>query len=116
MKDYWGLIAWCLGMEVGEDRPFRFAKELPGMAKEWDDIRQKHGLIAPDLETYLGQSGQFSDFVCARAPDNASAMSTIKVRQAGFNDTLCCDEMLRKWFELYQQERLLPEVAPTAMP
>jgi nucleoside-diphosphate-sugar epimerase len=115
LKDYWPLIAECLGMEAGEDRPFKFAKELPGMSEEWDEIRQKNGLIAPDLGTYLGQSGQFSDFVCARAPGNASAMSCIKVRQAGFNDTLYCDEMLRKWFKLYQEDRLLPRVTETAM-
>ena len=110
LKDYWPLIAECLGMKVGEDRPFNFAKELPGMSKEWDEIRRKDGLIAPDLDSFLGQSGQFSDFVCGRTSGNASAMSCIKLRQAGFNDTLYCDDMLRKWFKLYQEERLLPKI------
>lgn len=108
LKDYWPLIAECLGMEVGEDKPFKFVKELPGTKKEWDEIREKEGLIAPDLESFLGQSGQFSDFVCVRAPGNASAMSCIKLRQAGFNDTMYCDEMLKKWFSMYQEARLLP--------
>jgi nucleoside-diphosphate-sugar epimerase len=109
LKDYWPLIAECLGMELDEDsRPFGFAKELPDMSQEWDKIRKKEGLIAPDLQSFLGQSGQFSDFVCARAPGNPSAMSCIKIRQAGFNDTMYCDEMLRKWFKLYQEAKLLP--------
>lgn len=109
LKDYWPLVAECLGMDVGEDRLFDFTKEMPAMADEWDGIRKKHDLVSPSLDAYLGQSLQFSDFVCARAPGNPSAMSTIKVRQAGFHDTLYNDEMLRKWFKRYQEEGLLPK-------
>jgi hypothetical protein len=37
-------------------------------------------------------------------------MSSIKIRRAGFNDTLYSDEMFAKWFARYQAERLLPRL------
>ncbi|KAK3080423.1 hypothetical protein LTS18_001514 [Coniosporium uncinatum] len=111
LKDYWPVVAECLGMEVGEERPFSFTKDMPAMKEEWDKIRKGHELQAPDQEKYLGQSLQFSDFICARSPGNPSAMSTVKIRQAGFNETLYSDEMLRKWFKMYQDERLLPKIS-----
>ena len=35
-------------------------------------------------------------------------MSSIKIRQAGFHETLYSDDMLAKWFARYQGDRLLP--------
>ena len=35
-------------------------------------------------------------------------MSSIKIRRAGFDETLYTDDMLRKWFRRYQDDRLLP--------
>jgi hypothetical protein len=35
-------------------------------------------------------------------------MSSIKIRQAGFLETLYTDAMFRKWFARYRQDRLLP--------
>ena len=37
--------------------------------------------------------------------------TSIKVRRAGFNDTLYSDEMFAKWFARYQAEGLLPPLA-----
>ena len=107
--DQWPLNADSFGMEVGEDRPFSFIDEMPKLAGEWDAIRARHKLISPNLETFLGQSVQFADWVFAfgkRA--SPGTISTIKLRRAGFHDTLYSDEMLTKWFGRYQQSRLLP--------
>ncbi len=74
-------------------------------------VRARYGLAAPGLDAFIGQSFQFADFVFARTSTEvrqASAMSSIKIRQAGFNETLYTDEMLRKWFRRYQANRLLP--------
>lgn len=111
LRDQWPVVAESLGMEAGDDVPLGFADELPKHAEAWDRIRKAHGLIAPDMSAYLGQSLQFADFVLARTvkgPVSASAMSSIKIRRAGFNDSLYTDEMLRKWFARYRRDRLLP--------
>lgn len=111
LKDQWPVIAECLGMAAGDDIPLGFEDELPKETAAWDRIRKEANLIAPDLETYLGQSLQFADFVLARTyrgPVSASSVSSIKIRQAGFHDVLYTDDMLRKWFRRYQRDRLLP--------
>lgn len=111
LRDLWPGIAEALGMEVGPDLPLGFQESLPAAAAEWDAIRAAHGLIAPDLPTFIGQSFQFADFVLARtlttAP-SASVMSTVKIRRAGFNAALYSDEMFAKWFARYQADGLLP--------
>jgi nucleoside-diphosphate-sugar epimerase len=111
LKDLWPDIARAVGMEVGDNIPLGFAEELPKAAAEWDAIRAEHGLQVPDMDAFIGQSFQFADFVLARtlrtAPQS-SAMSSIKIRRAGFNETLYSDEMFAKWFARYQAERLLP--------
>ena len=111
LKNLWPDIAEALGMEVGDDIPLGFADDLPGAAAEWDAIRAEYGLTAPAMDAFIGQSFQFADFVLARtlrtAPQS-SAMSSIKVRRAGFNETLYSDEMFAKWFARYQADRLLP--------
>lgn len=111
LKDQWRVIADCFGMAVGEDRPMSFVEALPAQAAAWDAIRAKAGLAAPAMDAFLGQSLQFADFVLAPGrtePVAGSAMSSIKIRRAGFNETLYTDEMLRKWYAKYQADRLLP--------
>ncbi len=111
LRDQWPAIADALGMAVGPDSPLGFAEELPKAAGEWDRIRAKYDLRAPALDAFIGQSFQFADFVLARTMTEQrppSAMSSIKIRQAGFHDTLYSDDMLAKWFARYQSDRLLP--------
>lgn len=82
LADQWPVIAECLGMEVGDDIAFPFLEELPRRAAEWDAIRTHHGLIAPDVAGFLGQSIQFSDWVFAFGPKGPlGTISTIKLRR-----------------------------------
>jgi nucleoside-diphosphate-sugar epimerase len=111
LKDQWPVIAEVLGMAVGEDAPLSFAEELPRTTAEWDGIRQKYALASPSMDAFIGQSFQFADFVLARTSTETrqpSAMSSIKIRMAGFNETLYTDEMFAKWFRRYQADRMLP--------
>jgi nucleoside-diphosphate-sugar epimerase len=111
LKDQWPVIAEALGMKVGPDRPMSFVSDLPHAAADWDAIRAKYDLRAPALDAFIGQSFQFADFVFGRSSLEhrpPSAMSSIKIRQAGFNDSLYSDDMLRKWFARYQHDGLLP--------
>jgi len=114
LKDQWPTIAEALGMQPGPDVPLGFAEELPKAAGQWDAIRRKYDLAAPALDAFIGQSFQFADFVLARTSTETrqpSVMSSIKIRAAGFNETLYTDEMFRKWFRRYQTDRLLPPAA-----
>ncbi|KAF1810530.1 NAD(P)-binding protein [Eremomyces bilateralis CBS 781.70] len=111
MRHEWAFIAQCFGMEVGEDRDITFAEAIQTQEwkDEWDSIRKDHGLISPGIEEFLGQSGQFADFIFGRTAGTSSAMSCIKVRRAGFDEYMYSDDMLSKWFKRYQDDKLLPQ-------
>ena len=113
LKDQWPAIAEAAGMAVGPEAPLSLTETLPPQATDWDAVRAKYGLMSGPLESFVGSSSQLADFVLARTvtePRRASAMSSIKIRQAGFNQSLYSDAMFAKWFARYQADRLLPPV------
>jgi hypothetical protein len=84
---------------------------LPEHAAAWDRIRAKHGLNAPALTTFLGNSPALADFSLGTGPDGLARpaiLSSVKLRRAGFNDAIDSNTMFRKWFLRYQEHRLLP--------
>jgi nucleoside-diphosphate-sugar epimerase len=110
-REQWPVIAQAVGMAMGPDTPLSLAETLPGMAAEWEAIRSKHGLVSGDLASFVGSSAQLADVVLAprlETPRASTPMSTIKIRRAGFNDTLYSDEMFAKWFARHQADGLLP--------
>jgi nucleoside-diphosphate-sugar epimerase len=111
IKEWWHLFAECLGMKAGPTKAISFTKEIPGWKDEWEQVRQKHNLKSPDIESFLGTSGQFSDFIFFRGGESRGHMSEVKMRRHGFDATLYTDEMVRKWFKLYQDEGLLPPLS-----
>jgi nucleoside-diphosphate-sugar epimerase len=108
-KNVWPAIADALGMEVGEDRPALLARDLPPRAGEWDAIRRKYDLAAPDLMAFAGKSLDYVDLLmsgdAARPP---FLVSTVKLRRAGFTEMLDSEVMLRNAIAALQSRRLLP--------
>jgi hypothetical protein len=109
-EDLWPAIAGALGMDVGANEPMSLGHEMPKREAEWRAIVKKYELRAPaDLKAYVGESFFFADAVFS-APTRGKPMlvSTIKARQAGFHDCIDTQDMLRKWFKRFQDNRLLP--------
>ncbi|MBL6854456.1 MAG: SDR family oxidoreductase [Alphaproteobacteria bacterium] len=105
----WPAIADALGMTPGGDRPARLSQLLPARAAEWDAIRRKYGLAAPDLATFAGQSLDYVDLLMAGDRVRMPALvSTVKLRQAGFTETMDSEGMLRTAISAMQVRRLLP--------
>ena len=95
-QTYWPQIASALGMKPGEEKPVSLAETMPSLADEWESIRARHGLSAPDMKAFVGQSFQLADFsmgVGARAIREPSILSEVKLREAGFHDVLATDVM-----------------------
>lgn len=110
-QNVWPAIADVLGMKPGEPRPMSLAAEMPRRAGQWEAIRTRHGLASPSLGAFAGLSFQFADSLLGYGdPTRAQPgiVSTIKLRQAGFGETMDTEAMLRKWFRLFQEKRLLP--------
>ncbi len=111
-EEVWPAIADALGMEVGAREPQILREAMPKKAAEWKAIVRKYGLRAPeDMLKFVGESFEFTDFcfgVEAQGPISPLIVSTIKARQAGFHDCMDTEDMLRKWFRRFQDQRLLP--------
>jgi len=107
----WPAIADSLGMEVGAPEPERLGESMPARAAEWDGVREKHRLSSPGLGDFVGESFHYADFCMAYGAEGGlppALVSTIKLRQTGFGESMDTEVMFRKWFELFQRKRLLP--------
>lgn len=107
----WPAIADALDMEVGAPAPQRLGESMPARAAEWDAVRARHGLAAPGLLEFVGESFHYADFVMAhgaRGGAPPALVSTVKLRQAGFHEVMDTEAMFRKWFGRLRELRLLP--------
>ncbi len=111
MRNVWPAIADAFGMETGESKPMSLAEEMPRQQEEWEEIVRKHDLQAPaNLKEFVGQSGIYADFCLGYGFEELPPMlsSTIKLRQAGFQECMDTEDMFRKWISHFQEQRLLP--------
>jgi hypothetical protein len=100
-------------MEVGEDKLLSLAKEMPKRQDTWEEIVRKFDLLAPaNFQEFVGQSFVYTDFILGAGATELPPVlvSTIKIRQAGFQDCMDTEDMFRKWITDFQQKRLLPPV------
>jgi len=110
-RNVWPAIAAALDVEAASDTPRSMATFLPGHAATWDRIVGRHGLRPIRLPELLGESHHYADFCFAHGATGAlppALVSTIKLRQAGFGDCIDTEDMLRDWFRLFRQRRILP--------
>lgn len=107
----WPAIADAFGMQPAAPRALQLAQFLPAQAAAWDRVRARHDLRAPALAPFLGSSPMLADFSMGAGPNGLARpaiVSSVKLRQAGFHDTLDSETMFRTWIQRYQQHRLLP--------
>ena len=111
-QNVWPAIADALGMEVGEPEPQSLGSTVPGEQQAWERIVDKYRLKAPrDLQAFIGQGAVYADFQMNHgktAPLPPVIMSSVKIRQAGFNGCIDTEDMFRKWFGQLQRRGLLP--------
>jgi nucleoside-diphosphate-sugar epimerase len=114
MRNVWPTLAEAFGMEVGDDKPMSLAEEMPKRQGAWEEIVRRFDLRAPvSLKEFVGQSFIYTDYCLGVGSEEQLPpvlVSTIKIRQAGFQDCMDTEDMFRKWIAHFQQERLLPPV------
>jgi len=111
-ENVWGGLARAFGMEVGEPAPLRLAEVMPAKAEVWDAVVAKHGLRAPGLMDFVGDSFVYLDMHFGGGRDRPSPptmLSTIKLRQAGFAECIDSEDMLVEWIHWMQDEGLIPQ-------
>jgi nucleoside-diphosphate-sugar epimerase len=107
----WPAVAAALGMAAGEARTFSLAENLPERTADWRALAERHGLVEPDLMALVGLSFQYADYQLGYGrdrPGRPTLVSDVKLRQAGFHETIDTEVMLAKWLRRAQANRLLP--------
>jgi len=105
----WPTLARHFNMPMGEPEPMRLQDIMPTKAHIWEEIAKQHDLRPVPYEKLVGQSWQFADFNFAAGKNPAPVVvSTIKLRQHGFQDCIDTEDMLIELLEQYQAEGILP--------
>ena len=105
----WPTLARHFGMAMGEPEPMRLQDVMPAKAPVWEAIAKAHNLRPIPYEKLVGQSWQFADFNFAAGKNPAPVVvSTIKLRQHGFQDCIDTEDMLIELLQQYQAEGILP--------
>ena len=110
-ENVWDRVAEALGMSVGAPEPICLAEYMPGRASIWDEVVARHGLRAPGLMEFVGDSFVYADLHFGLGREHAAPphlLSTIKLRQAGFAGCVDSEDMLADWIAWMQRERLIP--------
>ena len=94
-RDMWPAMARTLGVETGPDEPVSLAEYIPEHAAVWDRVVTRHDLRRIPLDALLGESHFYADMCLAYGltqPPSPVFVSTVKIRQAGFNDVYDTEE------------------------
>lgn len=107
------VVAECFGLSLGEPRRFDIVAEIRRMDGLWRDMVRRYHLKAPeDVETLFGGSMQMGGSWSAEAPEGNplrwGLVSTIKIRQAGFDRCVDSLKMIQKYARRYQELGILP--------
>lgn len=111
-RDLWPALAESLGVEPGEDEPFRLSEFLPRKADVWDQIVTDHELRPLSITELLGEGHHLADAwfaYDAPSPASPTVLSTIKIKQAGFCETRDTEESFREWLQTLVHRRVLPQ-------
>lgn len=110
-KDLWPSMAECLGVEAAADRPVSMAQFLPAHSGTWDRIVAKCALRQLGLAHLIGESHHYADFGFGYGLKQTPApafVSTVKIKQAGFIETMDTELAVRHWLSVLMERRIIP--------
>lgn len=110
-QNVWPVIAEATGLTVAEPHKAVMVDVLPKKVGLWHQIAQEQGLAQPDLLAMVGHSHHYADFTFAthaRRDPAPALVSTIKLRQAGFDGCMDTEAMFRRLIAELQDTNLLP--------
>jgi nucleoside-diphosphate-sugar epimerase len=112
-RNVWPALAETLDVETGPDMPTSVAAYLEENGDVWGQIVAKYDLRSRNLRELIGQGDQHADFAFAYgAPEGPRAfVSTIKLRQAGFAETIDTEDAFRKALQSLIDHKFLPPAA-----
>jgi nucleoside-diphosphate-sugar epimerase len=112
-RSVWPALGRTLGVETGPDTPMSLAAYLSDHAELWDGIVAKYGLRPLSLRQLVGHGDQHADFAFAygAAEGPRAFVSTIKLRQAGFTETIDTEDSFSNALQSLVDHKFLPSAS-----
>jgi len=109
-RDAWPRIAAHFQLEVGAPAPLRLAEAMPAEEPLWREMARREGLRVESLDALIGLSWQYADMIWANpvSSDRPGLVSSIKIREHGFEGCADSEDALIELFEAMQVQRYLP--------
>jgi len=101
---FWPQIAKHYGLEVGVVRPLKLTTWMADKGPVWDAIVKRHGLRVQTMDQVV--TWGFADFCWGL--EHHVVSSVIKLRQAGFHDTVDTEKQILTHLTLYREAKVLP--------
>jgi nucleoside-diphosphate-sugar epimerase len=109
LRDAWPRLAARFGLESSIGEPYDVSEWLLSKEAVWEAIVVRHGLRPTTLAELLGQSHHYLKLVVGGdTPTPPALVSTIKIRQAGFNGCIDSFDSLIHWLRNLIDRRILP--------
>jgi nucleoside-diphosphate-sugar epimerase len=107
-QNLWPRVADLFSMEHAAPQPMSLNRIMPQNTDVWDRIVAKHGLVQHSLVDIV-PAWSFADFLFGHGQrPNAHHMSTIKIRQHGFDACIDTEELILELLGVMQDRRILP--------
>jgi nucleoside-diphosphate-sugar epimerase len=104
----WPRVADLFNMEHAAPQPMSLNRVMPQNADVWDRVVTRHGLLPYALDQIV-PAWSFADFLFGHGQrPNPHHMSTIKIRQHGFQACIDTEELILELLREMQDRRLLP--------
>ncbi|MBM84648.1 MAG: hypothetical protein CMM47_01320 [Rhodospirillaceae bacterium] len=104
----WPRIADLFQMEHAAAQPMSLSRVMPENADVWKSVVTRHDLL-PHTLNQLVPDWAFADFLFGHGQrPNPHHMSTIKIRQHGFDICIDTEDMMLELLEEMQKRRVLP--------
>jgi nucleoside-diphosphate-sugar epimerase len=112
-QEIWPALGEMFGLEAAPPKAISLGELLPTKAEAWDRIVARHRLRPLPLAAVLGQSHFYADYTfgygLTTMPPPA-LVSTIKIKQAGFTETMNSTETFRWALGRLIDRRILPKL------
>lgn len=107
----WPAIADALGFAAGAHMPLALDREIRPREADWAAICAAHGLRSGTLREFVGLSFEYADYTMGYGrtqPGPPALVSTVKLMQAGFTETIDTEVMFANAISEMQARKLLP--------
>ncbi|GAB7006355.1 SDR family oxidoreductase [Nocardioides sp. AN3] len=109
-RDLWPEMMAVLGVDLGEEEEISLSEFLPAHRETWASVVDRHRLRSTTINEILGEAHFAADYYFAygQASPRTKLLSTVKLRQAGFDVYYDTTDTFRYWLRDMQAHGYVP--------